>query len=305
MSGQAQPPTYPRLDAMGESAILVSLGHGVSYRLNDRVLALADVLRRRTLKAVLDIVPAYASLLIRFDLNVVTLDEVTNWISECLPLGRVLGERPIRTLKVPVAYGGEFGPDLETVATESNLSPEEAASLHYERVYRVYFLGFMPGFPYMGDLAPRLRVPRLATPRMRVPAGSVAIASEQTGIYPLNSPGGWRILGRTAIPVWNPHDEEPAYFRAGDTVRFQPVPEVMSEEGGPRKLPPGGAGTFIIEAQRGLATIQDCGRPGLGHLGVCAGGSFDRLSAEVVNALVGNPSDAPVLEMALGGPQLR
>jgi len=127
-----------------------------------------------------------------------------------------------RTVKIPVSYGGQDGPDLEDVARHCGLSAARVIDLHTAPLYLVYFLGFSPGFPYLGGLPGELATPRLATPRKRVPAGSVAIGGSQTGIYPMESPGGWRIIGRTSMLLFNAEAEPPALLRAGDCVRFLP-----------------------------------------------------------------------------------
>src|SRR5262249_55828790 len=128
-----------------------------------------------------------------------------------------------RTIDIPVCYGGECGPDLEDVARHTGLAPAEVIARHSAVTYLVYFLGFSPGFPYLGGLAPELATPRLSAPRKRVPAGSVAIGGRQTGVYPVESPGGWRIIGRTDLRLFDPNAEPPALLRTGDSVRFVSV----------------------------------------------------------------------------------
>jgi KipI family sensor histidine kinase inhibitor len=132
--------------------------------------------------------------------------------------------------KIPVLYGGTYGPDLEGVARHLQISPEEVVRLHCSKPYFIYMIGFMPGFPYMGELPDTLITPRLKTPRLSVPAGSVAIAQKQTGIYPMESPGGWQIIGRTPIKLFDPEKDPPALLQMGDLVQFYPISEKEFKE---------------------------------------------------------------------------
>lgn len=132
---------------------------------------------------------------------------------------------PSRTVVIPVCYGGEFGPDLEEVARFHGMTEDEVIAIHAQGRYRVYMIGFAPGFAYLGGLSPEIATPRRATPRTHVPAGSVGIAGNQTGVYPLATPGGWQIIGRTPLALFRPHHEEPSLLRAGDIVQFCPITE--------------------------------------------------------------------------------
>jgi inhibitor of KinA len=132
--------------------------------------------------------------------------------------------------KIPVHYGGDFGPDLEKVAEYLCLTPKEVIQLHCSKPYFIYMIGFMPGFPYMGELPDALVTPRLKTPRLSVPAGSVAIAQKQTGIYPVESPGGWQIIGRSPVQLFDPEKEPPALLRMGDLVQFFPISKKEFDE---------------------------------------------------------------------------
>ena len=128
-----------------------------------------------------------------------------------------------KTIVIPVCYGGEFGPDLEHVAQFHGITPDEVVRLHTEPTYLIAMLGFLPGFPYLGGMDPRLEVPRLDSPRTRIPPGAVGIGGKQTGIYPLASPGGWRLIGRTPAVLYDPHRENPILYQAGDYIRFCPI----------------------------------------------------------------------------------
>jgi biotin-dependent carboxylase-like uncharacterized protein len=206
---------------------------------------------------------------------------------------------------VPVQYGGEAGPDLQDVANMHGLSPEEVIRLHTGRTYRVHFLGFLPGFAYLGKLHPNITTSRLAIPRTRVAAGSVGLAGGQTAVYPFASPGGWRIIGRTSLPVWDPFSDTPIRFAAGDTVRFAPSAyQPAVDEHRPAPITTSRPVLEVLDTV-GLTTVQDLGRPGLAHLGVARGGVFDAPAAMRANSLVGNPPDAAVLELTWQGPTFR
>ncbi|MCQ3936926.1 MAG: allophanate hydrolase [Chloroflexi bacterium] len=206
------------LKPLGDSAILVQLGDEIHPALNARVHALDALLQ--TIPAVIETVPAYCTLLVHYDPLASTFSEIANHIEEKLALVDDSTHRPSRRLEIPVLYGGASGLDFDLVATTLALSTSELIRLHSEREYTVYMMGFTPGFPYMGILDERLVLPRMPTPRTRVPAGSVAIAGSQTGIYPVDSPGGWRVIGWTPLKLFDPINESPFLFTPGDTVKF-------------------------------------------------------------------------------------
>jgi inhibitor of KinA len=167
--------------------------------------------------------PAYCSLLIDFNPLV---DEPYSFLEKINGIANSAAELPIsfmRTIEVPVRYGGNFGPDLNFVATQAKLSVDDFVRRHFEPLYKVAFLGFAPGFPYLAGLDSALYCERLATPRLKVPAGSIAIGGLQTGIYPEDSPGGWRVIGRTDLKLFNPLRDPPSLFLPGDQVRFVPI----------------------------------------------------------------------------------
>jgi inhibitor of KinA len=207
---------------LGDQAILVRFGAEISPELHARVRSALAALDGDRPPWVVDVVPAYASVLVVYDLARVEPDEVRAW------LGRGLAALPetapaARRVTVPVWYDPEVAPDLEDVALEKGLTPVELVALHTGREVLVYMLGFRPGFPYMGTTDERIAVERLATPRLTVPAGSVALAGRQTGIYPVASPGGWRIVGRTPWRLFDPGRAEPFRLLPGDLVRFEAI----------------------------------------------------------------------------------
>ena len=208
------------LKPLGDSAILIQLGDAIDPILNQRVHALDALLQ--SIPVVIETVPAYCTVLVHYNPLTTTYSQIKNLIEEKISLLDEATHRPSRRLEIPVLYGNASGPDLEPAAATLALSPSELIHLHSEREYTVYMMGFTPGFPYMGILNERLTLPRLYTPRTRVPAGSVAIAGSQTGIYPVDSPGGWHILGHTPLKLFDPQSETPFLFTPGDTVKFIP-----------------------------------------------------------------------------------
>lgn len=206
----------------GDTAILVRLGKTIDLETNRRVHALASRIRRAPIEGIGTAVPGYATLMVHYDPLRLDVESAMAWlqaqvaaaVSEPLPAPR--------RVEVPVRYGGVHGPDLDFVAHHTGLSPEEVVCRHAGAEYQVYFLGFTPGFPYLGGLDPRLATPRLETPRQRVPAGSVGIAGAQTGIYSVESPGGWRLIGWTPLRLFDPQADPPALLAPGDMVCFIP-----------------------------------------------------------------------------------
>jgi inhibitor of KinA len=213
--------TITMLKPLGDTSILIQLGDEIDPALNARVHALDALLQ--TIPAVTETVPAYCTLLVHYDPLTSTYNEIANLIKEQLSHLDDAPHRPSRRLEIPVLYGGASGLDFETVAATLALSPSELIRLHSEHEYTVYMMGFTPGFPYMGILDEKLTLPRMSTPRTRVPAGSVAIAGSQTGIYPVDSPGGWHILGWTPLKLFDPMRGTPFLFVPGDIVKFIPM----------------------------------------------------------------------------------
>ena len=176
-------------------------------------------------RGLLNLHPAFASLLVDFDPRLRAHDEIEALLRERMGPAETAVHLPERTVEIPVRYGGEDGPDLADVAAHTGLSPERVVELHAAADYLVYFVGFATCFPYLGGLPSELATPRLSAPRKHVPVGSVAIGGAQAGIYPLASPGGWRLIGRTPLRLFDPESEPPALLRMGDHVRFVPTPE--------------------------------------------------------------------------------
>jgi len=301
--------TAPRIREAGDSALLLELDDVIDARVNARAIAVAAAIGREAIAGVRDVVPTYRSVAVHFDPLIADVDAVRGAMERmsAAAADHVSG----KTVEIPVQYGGEAGPDLDEVARFAGLSADAAAGVHAGAPYRVFMLGFLPGFAYMGSVDARIAMPRRATPRLRVPTGSVGIAGLQTGVYPRESPGGWRLIGRTSVRVFDAARADPCLFAPGDVVRFTPAttsdlePAARSQTAEPTRSEAIGH-RYVTVLRPGLfTTVQDRGRWGHQASGVPVGGAIDRVSHGVANALVGNETDAATLEVTLIGPEIR
>ena len=207
----------------GDQAVVVELGDDISPETNRRVRDLTAAVDRAAVAGVYDLMPTYRSLLIYYDpltISYSSLREKLEDIEENLDEAALDSPQVVR---IPTLYGGEFGPDLEFVAQNAGISTDEVVDIHSGADYLIYMMGFSPGFPYLGGLSEKLHTPRLQTPRTEIPAGSVGIAESQTGVYPVASPGGWRLIGRTPVKMFDQDNEPPSLLSAGDYIRFVPL----------------------------------------------------------------------------------
>ncbi len=212
----------------GDAAALVEFGDRIEPETNDLVYALASAVEAASIDGVVELVPTYRSLLVQYDLQATGFQELSDNLQSLAGEVRAPAEEDTSAkvvIRLPVAYGGELGPDLDTVATHNGLTQQEVIDIHSGAGYRVFMLGFAPGFPYLGGMDERIACPRLKTPRLRLPGGSVGIAESQTGVYPNDSPGGWQIIGRTPVRLFDSHADPPAAILPGSVVRFEPVTE--------------------------------------------------------------------------------
>jgi KipI family sensor histidine kinase inhibitor len=309
----------------GDSALLLQVGSAIDPAVNARAIGVAHTVRERGIPGVRDVVSTFCSVAVFFD------PLTTDVAAVAAALHGAAQETPLPAMgsivDVPVVYGGDEGPDLEDVARFAGCSGDAVIERHSARDYRVFMLGFLPGFPYMATVDPSIAAPRRVTPRVRVAAGSVGIAGAQTGIYPRESPGGWQIIGRTALGLFDPARTLPATFAPGDRVRFVPTSGAVSSGFSGTVSDRSGANPVGF-AQAGVATparhashdfdrvvtvlrpgffttIQDSGRWGCQTLGVPVAGPMDYAAHRVANALVGNTPDAATLEITGTGPELR
>jgi len=210
----------PRFLCGGDHAIFVELGDSIDPEVNQCVRNLKLALEKAEVPGIVESVPTYRSLLIYFAPLQLSAARLRQTVCHLLQSTAVAELPRLRLTEIPTVYGGEFGPDLELVAKHNNLSAAEVVQIHASARYLIYMLGFMPGFPYLGGMSPKIATPRKTTPRLKIPAGSVGIAGNQTGIYPAESPGGWQIIGRTPLELFHPAQEPPSILKAGDYLSF-------------------------------------------------------------------------------------
>ena len=209
----------------GDSALLIEFEQKIAPEINAQITAFVHLLKEQHIEGVTDLIPAFASLLINYDPRVIGYKDLKARIEELLKIEVSEEASEARVFEIPVCYGGEYGPDIANIAENAGISEQEVIDIHCSKDYLIYMLGFLPGFVYLGGLDERIHTPRLANPRISIPAGSVGIAASQTGIYPLNSPGGWQLLGMTPVKTYDPERETPILVEAGDYIRFVPVTE--------------------------------------------------------------------------------
>jgi inhibitor of KinA len=221
-----------RIVASGDSVIVVEFEERIDPIVNDRTIACAGALQRAAIAGVRDIVPTYRSVAIYFDplrTNGAVLmaraeqeaELASRQADSADPSGSPVA--PSQTVRIPVCYGGELGPDLAEMAAFAHMDEAEVVRTHATSTYRVFMVGFVPGFAYLGIVDERIAMPRRASPRLRVPAGSVAVGGVQTGVYPMETPGGWQVIGRTPLKPYDPQRADPFLMKAGDAVQFYPI----------------------------------------------------------------------------------
>jgi inhibitor of KinA len=215
--------SHCRIVPAGDSALIVEFEERIDPAINARAIALADSLQAAAIAGVRDVVPTYRSVAVFFDPLRTNYDTLLERIERDAGRPAPDAERQAEPLRIPVCYGGDLGPDLGAVAAFGGISADEVIALHASATYRVFMLGFVPGFAYMGIVDARIAAPRHSTPRVRVPAGSVGIAGVQTGIYPAETPGGWQLIGRTPIKPFDANRAQPFLMKAGDAVRFYAI----------------------------------------------------------------------------------
>lgn len=224
-----------RIFPLGDRALVVEFSLEIDDTAYERIQGMVHSLEATPFPGFFECVPAYTTLTVYYDPYVYLhkpdpLQEVSAFLWWHLRNSKTYQVPQVQPIPIPVCYGGEFGPDLLEVAAYHNLSAEEVIALHSGGDYRVYMIGFTPGFPYIGGMSSQLASPRRSTPHLKIPAGSVGIGGKQTGIYPLESPGGWRIIGRTPVNLFNPYESPPVFLQGGNRVSFVPItPEEFKE----------------------------------------------------------------------------
>lgn len=212
-----------RFLSCGDCAVTVAFAQELSPRISRKIRFLADKIQSTGIRGIRETVPAFCSLTIYYEPLVLSRRRLEKIVLHLLGTYREDDRAGRRVFRIPVCYEGEFAPDMADVCRLTGLLEQQVITLHTGTDYLIYMLGFLPGFPYLGGMDPRLEAPRLETPRTRIPAGAVGIGGKQTGIYPLDSPGGWRLIGRTPATVYDPHRPEPILYQAGDYIRFYSI----------------------------------------------------------------------------------
>ena len=284
-----------------DGALLVEYPELSDEEANRQAVAAARALERPPLPGLLGAVPGARTLLVEFDPALTDSTRLAPLLSRS---ERTQPAGPRRTLAIPVVYGGEAGVDLSEAARGAGLSSEEFARRHSQASYRVAFLGFAPGFAYLTGLPPELRVERLATPRTRVPAGTVAIAGPYAGIYPGDTPGGWRLIGRTNVRLFDPSADPPSLFLPGDEVRLEPVDALVAGDPGDPAIPMTGSPLFRVLSPGVFSSIQGAPRYGWSRYGVPPGGAMDPRALASANERLANETSAAGLEMTFLGAEL-
>ena len=216
----------PTISPVGDRAISIDFGQVIDPTINRHIRQTIERIKELQLDGIIELVPTYCALLVEYDAMLYSYSEICNIIEPTLEEGMTNTTNELVTVvEVPTVYGGEFGPDLRFVASHNHLSEDEVISIHSGTDYLVYMLGFIPGFTYLGGMDLRIATPRLSSPRTLIPAGSVGIAGEQTGTYPSDSPGGWQIIGRTPVTMYDMSKAQAALLKAGDYVRYVPIDE--------------------------------------------------------------------------------
>ncbi|MHB8106627.1 MAG: 5-oxoprolinase subunit PxpB [Candidatus Cryosericum sp.] len=297
----------------GDSCWLIVVGSDVSPSTSSRVHALQRAVETLRPSWLVETVPGYCSLGLIVRPLQASLEQVEELVSAAA--SRVTAAPPLqhRTVTIPVCYGGVYGPDMEAVCRQSGLNEQEVVKHHVAASYQCSLLGFLPGFPYLTGLDPQLATPRLGTPRTIVPAGSVGIADMQTGVYPVSSPGGWNIIGRTPLTLFDASREQPSLVQTGDVVHFSPITPQEFEERQSRMFTcypqrcdatdHEVCGCDVLEPGM-LTTVQDDGRWRLQNAGIPVSGAMDRQALALGNLLVGNEEGSAALEITLSGPRL-
>ncbi|MFK7850167.1 MAG: 5-oxoprolinase subunit PxpB [Akkermansiaceae bacterium] len=290
------------LHALGDSAWLFKASGPSPENKLELILRLRQILELNPIPEIVDLVSSFDTIAVYF--NPIDGETVLNHLT-CLQLGEANDQQDSknRTVTIPVVYGGEYGPDLQALAKTKNLSATDLIYLHKNSKYTVAAIGFSPGFPYLQGLPPELHQARHRSPK-KVSAGSIAIAGDQAGIYPFASHGGWHVIGRTDVNLFNPENKNPSLLQPGDTVQFVETEKLETTQLSPSKSKQLDLGIQILEPGA-LSSVQDHGRWGRQHLGISPGGAVDPLLATIANRLVGNSDGTAVIECNMTGPVLK
>lgn len=209
----------------GDRALVIEFGDIIEEQTNSKIRSFTLAMEREGIEGIIEIIPTYRSLMVIYEPMTIGLDELINKMKAIEAKMDELKLQEAKVIEIPTLYGGEYGPDISFVAEHNNISIDEVIKTHTSSEYLIYMIGFTPGFPYLGGMDDKIATPRLQVPRTKIPAGSVGIAGKQTGIYPIESPGGWQLIGRTPVRLYDPYRKEPVLLNAGDYIKFVPIDE--------------------------------------------------------------------------------
>ncbi|MTI70454.1 MAG: 5-oxoprolinase subunit PxpB [Firmicutes bacterium] len=214
----------------GDSSLIIEVGNEISENINKKIRDLVYCINKAKIKGIVELIPTYSTILISYDPIKISFNGLVEKLKEVEKNMKEIKLPEALVIHIPTLYGGEYGKDIQYVSKHNNITAKEVIKIHSEAKYLVYMLGFTPGFPYLGGMSEKISTPRLKTPREKIPAGSVGIAGSQTGIYPIDSPGGWRLIGRTPIKLFNLDREKEVLLKAGDYLKFYPIDEEEYKE---------------------------------------------------------------------------
>ncbi|MCB2307690.1 5-oxoprolinase subunit PxpB [Clostridium estertheticum] len=209
----------------GDRALVVEFGDKIEDQVNSKIRSLTVAIAQEGVIGINETIPTYRSLMVIYDPMIMELDELISVLKSIILKMHELELPGAKVIEIPTLYGGEYGPDIEFVAKHNKISIDEVIKIHTDREYLIYMIGFTPGFPYLGGMSDKIEAPRLQNPRTKIPVGSVGIAGKQTGIYPVESPGGWQLIGRTPVKLYDPCRDEPVLLNAGDYIKFVSIDE--------------------------------------------------------------------------------
>lgn len=214
----------------GDKALVIEFGDKIEEQVNSKIRSLTLAMEREGIIGIIETVPTYRSLMVIYEPMVIELDELIDKVKSIQAKMDEMKLPEAKVIEIPTLYGGEYGLDIEFVAEHNKISIGEVIKIHTSKEYLIYMIGFTPGFPYLGGMNDKIATPRLQTPRTKIPVGSVGIAGTQTGIYPIESPGGWQLIGRTPVKLYDPYRKEPVLLNAGDYIKFVQIDEKEYKE---------------------------------------------------------------------------
>lgn len=215
--------TYPRILPTGDRALSVEFGNEIDEHINAKLMGFIKLFEEEKIDGIEEFVPSFRAVLIHYNPQILSYERMVRLVEAILDKSVMETVRTKRIVQIPVCYEGEYAPDIDFVAEHAGLSVDKVVQIHTSKAYLIYMLGFQPGFPYLGGLDERIHTPRLASPRVKINAGSVGIGGTQTGLYPMESPGGWQIIGTTPVRCYNPDKEKTIPYLAGDYIQFVPI----------------------------------------------------------------------------------